>query len=109
MSDNNMNGKDFVLGALVGGIIGAAAALLLAPKSGRELRQDIGEGYQIAVDKTSEFAGELSQKGQVLVDQAKERGTELVGKAKDVTNQVIGDVKAWRDNRKGVEEEVSVE
>lgn len=109
MSDNNMNGKDFVLGALVGGIIGAAAALLLAPKSGRELRQDIGEGYQVVVEKTTEIAGDLSQKGQVLVDQAKEKGTELVGKAKDVTNQVIGDVKAWREGRKAVEEEVSVE
>ena len=38
MSDNNMNGKDFLLGAVVGGVIGAITALLLAPKPGDELR-----------------------------------------------------------------------
>ena len=41
MSDNNMNGKDFLLGAVVGGVIGAITALLLAPKPGDELRADI--------------------------------------------------------------------
>ena len=29
--------KDFVIGALVGGIVGAAVGLLLAPKTGKDL------------------------------------------------------------------------
>jgi hypothetical protein len=33
--------KTFALGALIGAAAGAAMALLLAPKSGRELRSDI--------------------------------------------------------------------
>ncbi|MEK4627595.1 MAG: YtxH domain-containing protein [Solibacillus sp.] len=33
--------KDFVIGAFVGGIVGAAVALLLAPKAGSELRNDV--------------------------------------------------------------------
>jgi gas vesicle protein len=108
MSENNVNGKDFLIGALVGGIIGSAVALLFAPKSGRELRQDIGEGYQVVVDKTTELAGDLGQRSSQLVDQAKEKGTDLVGKAKDVTNQVIEDVKAWRESKKSIEEDVEV-
>ena len=32
--DNGINTKDFLIGALVGGIVGAVTALLLAPKSG---------------------------------------------------------------------------
>ncbi|HAU33445.1 MAG TPA: YtxH domain-containing protein, partial [Lysinibacillus sp.] len=36
--EERVNMKDFVIGALVGGIVGAAAGLLLAPKSGKDLR-----------------------------------------------------------------------
>ena len=40
-SNDEVNSKDFLIGALVGGIIGAATALFLAPKSGAELRDDV--------------------------------------------------------------------
>jgi gas vesicle protein len=44
-----------LLGALglltVGILVGAGAALLLAPKSGRELRGSIGEGIRKATDR----------------------------------------------------------
>ena len=36
----------FVIGALMGGVIGAATALLLAPSSGAQLRALIGERSQ---------------------------------------------------------------
>lgn len=36
-----MNTKSVLLGVLIGGITSAATALILAPKSGREIRQDI--------------------------------------------------------------------
>lgn len=36
----------FVIGALMGGVIGAAAALLFAPSSGAQLRALIGERSQ---------------------------------------------------------------
>ena len=39
--DNGINTKDFLIGALVGGIVGAVTALLLAPKSGKEMRSDL--------------------------------------------------------------------
>ncbi|MCB0292558.1 MAG: YtxH domain-containing protein, partial [Calditrichaeota bacterium] len=40
MSDNR--GLDFLKGFLVGGAMGAIIALLYAPKSGRETREDLG-------------------------------------------------------------------
>lgn len=36
-------GADLIKGALIGGLLGGAAALLLAPKSGRELREKISD------------------------------------------------------------------
>ena len=40
---NESGAGSFLLGALVGGVIGAAAALFLAPKTGKEMREDLGQ------------------------------------------------------------------
>jgi gas vesicle protein len=47
---------------LVGGVVGAGVALLLAPKSGRELRKDIKD----AAGKTRELIIENVEKGKEL-------------------------------------------
>ncbi len=44
----------FLIGATIGGVIGAAVALLFAPLSGRELRVQIG-------DRTQAFAADIRQ------------------------------------------------
>jgi gas vesicle protein len=59
---------NFVIGAIVGGLIGAGLALLFAPKSGAELRQDITdyadefqtEIRQAAVSKRQELEAQLA-------------------------------------------------
>ena len=43
---------------LLGGAVGALAALLFAPKSGRELRADIADATRKGVDGAREKAGE---------------------------------------------------
>jgi len=55
---------------LLGGMIGAVAALLFAPKSGRELRSDIADATRKGVDQAREKAGEYYEVGR-------ERATEL--------------------------------
>lgn len=45
MSKNNKNTSDLVVGALVGGLIGSAAALFFTPTSGKELRGHIEDAY----------------------------------------------------------------
>lgn len=84
---NNLNGKDFVIGVLIGGIIGAAAALLLAPKSGRELRNELTDSYQTVAKKTQE-----------LVKQVGQQMDEIVAKVKVVTSNVKEDVSALKVN-----------
>lgn len=69
---SNMNGKDFVIGALLGGIIGACAALLLAPKSGRELRGDLNEGYHTVAKKTQDIAKNVGEQTGSIVSKVKE-------------------------------------
>lgn len=53
--------KKFWIGTLVGGVVGSVAALLLAPKSGRELRADIAEGAQQLNEKTQRLAKQIEE------------------------------------------------
>ena len=39
----SMRGGGFLIGLAIGALAGVAAALLLAPESGEDLRKDIGE------------------------------------------------------------------
>jgi gas vesicle protein len=97
---NKVDGKDFIIGAVVGGLLGAMTALLLAPKSGRELRKDIAEGYETISDKTHEIVSTVSDKTSAIAKTAAAQTSEWVDKAKEVAGTVVGEVKTWRDKSK---------
>lgn len=62
---------------LVGGLVGAGVALLLAPKSGKEVRKDIKGLAMTTRDKvvdTVEMGKELYEKGTMAVKGAIEEG-----------------------------------
>lgn len=91
--DQNVNTKDFLIGALIGGIVGAMTALLLAPKSGRELREDIHKQSHLlrekadylkesAMDKGSELAALAKEKTGTITDLVSEQSQEWVAKMK---------------------------
>jgi len=48
------NGHDFLYGLMAGAAIGAAIGLLLAPKTGAELRQQLGESAGRFKDRADE-------------------------------------------------------
>ena len=73
----NRNVQSILVPFLVGGIVGAGIALLLAPKSGRELRKDIKDvaartGDKIA--KTVDKGRELYTESTTAVKNAIEAG-----------------------------------
>lgn len=89
MSDNNGNGKSFWIGAFLGSIIGAAAALLMAPKPGRELRQDIGAGTKRAIEKADDLKDALQEKSIEYKDKALQAGAELKDKSAEWTKKTV--------------------
>ncbi|WP_096202648.1 YtxH domain-containing protein [Bacillus sp. FJAT-45350] len=103
MSD--MNTKDFLIGSLIGGIVGASAALLMAPKSGKELRHDLNEQAQMAKDKTSEFTNNAYNKGNELATVAKDKSSHWVKIVSDQSSQVVDKVKSVRSGDNGEETE----
>ncbi|HEY4388305.1 MAG TPA: YtxH domain-containing protein, partial [Ktedonobacteraceae bacterium] len=64
MKDSN---KSLLWGALIGSVVGSVTALLLAPKSGRELRQDISEGARQVSEKSQELASKVGEQSAQIV------------------------------------------
>ncbi|AHM65399.1 YtxH domain-containing protein [Paenibacillus polymyxa] len=90
------NYKSFIRGALAGSIAGSVAALLFAPKSGRELRQDI-----------TDQARHVSDKGQELVGKISDTSMEYTDKIKETASAVIHEIGQWR-KKSNIVPEVSI-
>lgn len=57
---------------VAGSAIGAVLALLYAPKSGQEMRGDIADLTEDAVDKIKEYAKEAQEKIKAAIEDGKE-------------------------------------
>lgn len=66
MSGNSGFGS-FVAGLVIGGLIGAAIGLLLAPESGENMRGQVGE----FVDERMRDLGDAVTEGKAAADQAR--------------------------------------
>ena len=60
MVTNEKKHNHFFTGLVIGGIVGGLASLLLAPKSGKELRADIKETGERALGETKAMPGKAS-------------------------------------------------
>ncbi len=68
---------------VLGGLVGAVAALLLAPKSGRELRGDIADATRKGVDRTRETAQLARERAGEYYETASQRAGELAGTVRE--------------------------
>src|SRR6478752_7643787 len=72
----------FLLGALAGAMVGAGVALLMAPKSGAEVRKDLSSGYNSARDAASRRYRDLAERASAKVDQASAKIEQAVDQYK---------------------------
>lgn len=93
MEERRVSAKGFLLGLLAGGAAGSIAALLYAPKSGKELRKDIGKKGREVVKETGEYA-----------NNAKKRAAEIISDGKKKAESIIQDARKKADGiTKGTE------
>ena len=59
----------FLLGALAGALVGAGVALLMAPKSGAEVRQDLSSGYNTMRDAAARRYRDLADRASAKIEQ----------------------------------------
>ena len=96
--------KGFVFGALIGGVVGAVTALLLAPKSGAELRKELAEKSTDMYDKAQDYLSDVQENfGDAVhttVNEGRIRAQNIIDSAK---NQAAGSpprIRALRSPKK---------
>ena len=75
---------------LIGGGIGAVVALLLAPKSGFELRGDIADATRKGLEKSKEAASQLQERAGEYYEVTRDRASELYQSGKEMAGE-LGD------------------
>lgn len=85
--------RGFLFGTLLGGAIGALTALLLAPKSGAELRKDLADRGTYAYDKASRYISDLEiDLGSAVrstMNEGKERAERIVNSAREQADSIL--------------------
>jgi gas vesicle protein len=83
MGDDRDSGAAVLLSFLLGGVTGAALALLYAPRSGRETREMLGEKLREGAERGRELKDQALEKGRVLKEQAVGKGRALLDDASE--------------------------
>ncbi|NIS38217.1 YtxH domain-containing protein, partial [Candidatus Saccharibacteria bacterium] len=116
---------DLITGMIIGGAIGAITALLYAPKSGRETREEVGEkvediygrakeeyddtlkkarqSYEKTVSRIKDFETDAKQKAEEVEGMM----DDLVGKGKESVEQSKGRLREAIDSARRVFKEES--
>jgi gas vesicle protein len=91
---------------LAGGILGAGAAFLLTPKTGKETREAVKQKAQELEEKTKELREEIGKKTEELIDQGKETLREMKEKLDEAVVSIKETIagKAKEEEKKGEEE-----
>lgn len=73
MSDDRDSGASgIILSFLVGGVVGAAVAILFAPRSGRETREMLSDRLRESKDRGRQFRDRALAKGREILEDAGE-------------------------------------
>lgn len=76
--------RDLLIGGLIGGALGAAFGLLLAPKTGDKLRQDLMETYEDISERTQDFAEDVTKKGKSFAKSARSKTNKWIDLAQNI-------------------------
>ena len=98
----------FLGGLITGGVIGAVAALMLAPESGKKLRRGISKKADEIIDDTGkvlESAGDIASK---IISDAKKQSENLINDGKKkIEEMVTASEKVYKNSKNIAEEKVS--
>ncbi|EDL65302.1 YtxH domain-containing protein [Bacillus sp. SG-1] len=96
--EGSINAKDFLIGSLIGGIVGAATALFLAPKSGKELRDELNTHAGTLKEKSGQWREIAMERGNELAAAAKERTSGITQTVQEQSNNLVNKVKTRNNN-----------
>jgi gas vesicle protein len=91
----------FLGGALIGGVVGALAGILFAPKSGKELRSDLRKGGEEALGEAKRLYTETQTKAKQIVDDALHQAEALRREADHQVSEVYKKARGMVYKREG--------
>ena len=87
MADHDNFGS-FIIGFIVGGIAGAIATILYAPKSGEETRQIIRNKKDEFVEKANVSMDEVYKQAEIVAKDAKDLMDDIASTTKSRANEI---------------------
>ncbi|OMF23445.1 hypothetical protein BK133_24455 [Paenibacillus sp. FSL H8-0548] len=99
MSRENSS-SSVLVGAIVGGAIGAISALLFAPKAGADLREDLSSKFKSISEKTKEIATAVGENTKDLATSIKEETGDLIDHAKQSNQSVMNSISSAKEDVK---------
>jgi gas vesicle protein len=88
-SHNQNESPEFVAGAILGALAGSIAAMLLTPKTGREMRQVVKEYAKEWEGEAGDFAVEARQIMATIQSALEDGADEVKQQVPEVTNQAV--------------------
>jgi gas vesicle protein len=84
---------EFFAGFVIGGLVGAAVALILAPQSGEETRAQLREKGIELKTRAGELAVETRQRAEELSEEARKKAEELSADTRKKVERIIADTR----------------
>jgi gas vesicle protein len=91
MSKNGNYTAGLLAGVIIGGAVGAITALLFAPKTGAELRQDIKDRSVDAYGKATDTIADLDVRANVSskINEGRDRAENIINSAKSQAQDIL--------------------
>jgi gas vesicle protein len=86
------NKSDFLVGLLIGGALGAALALLYAPQSGEETRDQLKKRSEDLKDGATDVYSKAKTRATEVGDQIKEKTTTVASTVRESASQMAAKV-----------------
>ncbi len=90
-SESNGNAGTAISFLLIGLGVGAAVGMLLAPKSGKQIRKDLRRSYDDTLDTISDWTDEAKERFEEVVEKGAGLTEELRAKAEPLTRKLRRD------------------
>lgn len=81
---NNGRISTFLLGVIIGGVIGGATALLMAPTSGKKLRRKISDTAEDFYEDAHEYYESGREKVEDIYKEGRKKVSDIVEDAKKI-------------------------
>ncbi len=105
MSNGN-DGSDFIKGVFFGGLIGGVIALLYAPKSGKEMREEIRQRSLELMDETESGLELVQKRAEEILADATKQIDELRKEAEKAAGNLKGEaLEKYEKSKKSLDKE----